>query len=148
MDLTGQQLPSWEVESIINEMTPKVESYFGGHLLLLFFSIGCPGCVGRALPLAKQMQEAFPQLQILGIHTTFEGPKYSLEQVRGILSLHKITFPVFIDKERQTYQLFGAEGTPHWLWVSPTGTVEKSIFGSMGNAQQRLWNTLEESLGK
>ena len=147
MDLIGQPLPAWEVESIINEKTPKVESYLGGHLLILFFSIGCPGCVGRALPLARQMQDAHLHLQIVGIHTTFEGPKYSLEQVKGILSLHKITFPVFIDKESQTYQLFGAEGTPHWLWVSPEGVVEKSIFGSMRNAQQRLWNMLEESLG-
>ncbi|MEM6765848.1 MAG: hypothetical protein AAF824_07280 [Bacteroidota bacterium] len=145
MELSGQPLPSWKVTPLTKENPPNVEAYFGGYLLILFFSVECPGCVGRALPLSRELQLAYPMVNMLGIHTSFKSLKYSIAQIKGVLRLQAVSYPVYLDQENKTYSLYGAEGTPHWLWVNPVGIVEKSIFGSMGNAQQRLWNTLAEN---
>ena len=45
----GKILPAWEIEPIFGQSVPDLNDFHGKPLLILFFSLGCPGCLGRAI---------------------------------------------------------------------------------------------------
>ena len=136
--------PSWNLKSLKDSEVPALKNYRGGALLLLFFNIGCPSCLGRAVPKALKLKQEFPDLQILGIHTRFEGREYPAEQIQLNLNRLKVDFPVVVDQGHETWSAYDAGGTPHWVLINKNGEIEKSIFGSMPNSIQRLDYSLIE----
>ena len=137
----GAPLPDWSLEKIFEEEPPQKEAFLGKPLLILFFSLGCPGCLGRAIPYANRMvYELGDQIQVLGIHTNFESLDIPIEKFAKAREEFAIRFPFFKDKNYDTTFLnYGAGGTPHWILVDKDGTVVYSIFGSdTNNALLRL----------
>ena len=137
----GSPLPDWSLEKIFEEEPPQKEAFLGKPLLILFFSLGCPGCLGRAIPYANRMvYELGDQIQVLGIHTNFESLDVSTEKFAKAREEFAIRFPFFKDKNYDTTFLnYGAGGTPHWILVDKDGVVVYSIFGSdPNNALLRL----------
>ena len=145
----GQPLPDWSLETIFGEEVPEKKDFLGQPLLILFFSLGCPGCLGRAIPYANRVvYENGDQVKVLGIHTNFEAldfPKEKFEKAKGAFY---IRFPFFKDRNYDTTFLdYGAGGTPHWILVDQNGKVVYSIFGSdPNNALLRLDLKLKELL--
>ena len=131
----GQPLPAWSLEPVTGESVPDIESFRDKPLVILFFYLGCPGCKGRAIPYANRLvYEHNDLLNVVGIHTNFEGPDYSDEQIKAAMDEFYIRFPVFRDAGlATTYHDYQAGGTPHWVLVDPDGTVIDSIFGSDPN---------------
>ncbi len=136
--------PDLNIEPISNSRTPKLTNYRGYPLLMLFFNIGFPACLGRAVPYALKLEKQFPDLKILGIHTRFEGREYPVEQIQLNLDRLKVDFPVVLDQGHQTWSAYDAGGTPHWVLINAIGVIEKSIFGSRPSALQRLDYSLIE----
>ena len=136
--------PRLTIESINDSSVPELTDFSGHPLLTLFFNIGCPACLGRAVPYAINLQKQFPHLQLLGIHTRFEGRAFPAEQIQLNLDRLKVDFPVVIDQGHQTWSAYDAGGTPHWVLINSKGEIEKSIFGSMPNSLQRLDYSLIE----
>ncbi len=137
----GSPLPDWSLEKIFEEEPPQKEAFLGKPLLILFFSLGCPGCLGRAIPYANRMvYELGDQIQVLGIHTNFESLDISTEKFAKAREEFAIRFPFFKDKNYDTTFLnYGAGGTPHWILVDKDNVVVYSIFGSdPNNALLRL----------
>ena len=57
----------------------------GRPALLLFFSIGCAGCTGRAIPFAKALAARYPGLRVLAIHSQPGGQRPpEPERVRAV----------------------------------------------------------------
>ena len=119
---------------------PKVENYFGKPLLILIFSLDCPGCVGRAIPFANRIVfENGENLNVLGIHTNADQCEYTCTQFKQAQDDLYIRFPFNKDHQNQTYLSYGAGGTPHWILTDKNGKVVYSIFGSdTNNALMRL----------
>jgi thiol-disulfide isomerase/thioredoxin len=136
--------PSWKIESIVGSKVPDLADFSDKVLLILFFNIGCVTCLGRAIPYALKLQKQFPKLKILGIHTSFEGREFSAAQIQANVDHLKVDFPVVADQGHQTWSAYEAGGTPHWILINTNGEIEKSIFGSMPNALQRLDYSLIE----
>jgi len=145
----GKPLADWSIESIFGDKIPTINSYQGKPFLILIFSLGCPGCIGRAIPYANRVvYENGEKINVIGIHTNFEGvdfPKERLEKAKAELF---IRFPFFKDKNYDTTFLnYGAGGTPHWFLVNKEGNLEYSIFGSdPNNALLRLDLKIKELL--
>lgn len=146
----GRPLPNWSIEPIFSgDLVPEIEHFFGKPLLILIFSLGCPGCLGRAIPYANRIvYEKGDRINVIGIHTNFEGiriPDHKFQSARE--ELH-IRFPFYKDKNYDTTFLnYGAGGTPHWILVDQNGIVVYSIFGSdPNNALLRLELKMEEVL--
>ena len=92
----GRQISEWSIESISDSEIPTLESYRGKPLLILFFNLGCPGCKGRALPFANWVNiEYKDKINVLGIHTNFEGVDFTDEQLVDCKSEFYINFPYF-----------------------------------------------------
>ncbi len=137
----GAPLPDWSLESIFGDIVPQKEDYQGKPLLILFFSLGCPGCLGRAIPYANRIVfEHGERIEVLGIHTNFEAIDFPAEKFVKAKEEFHFRFPFFKDKNYDTTFLdYGAGGTPHWILVDKTGVVNYSIFGSdPNNALLRL----------
>ncbi len=145
----GGPLPDWSLEKIFTEEVPSKESYLGKPLLVLFFSLGCPGCLGRAIPYANRIvYENQGKVNVLGIHTNFEGVDFPKERFEKAKEDFFIRFPFYKDHNYDTTFLnYGAGGTPHWVLVDQKGNVVYSIFGSdPNNALLRLDYMLNELL--
>ncbi|MEM9921422.1 MAG: TlpA disulfide reductase family protein [Bacteroidota bacterium] len=143
----GEPLPDWSLESIFDEAVPSKESFLGKPLLILFFSLGCPGCLGRAIPYANRVVfEKGDGINVLGIHTNFEGVDFSKQRFESAREEFYIRFPFYKDINYDTTFLnYGAGGTPHWILVDKEGKVVYSIFGSdPNNALLRLEYVMNE----
>jgi thiol-disulfide isomerase/thioredoxin len=151
MSTTIQKLPSWTIESINNNYVPKTEDFLGKPLLLLFFSLHCPGCVGRAIPFANRIAlEYADKVNVVGIHTTFEGPELSDDEIEHKMKELYARFPYYRDAGLSTtFYDYQAAGTPHWILANENGIIIKDIFGSDPNrALFRLDLALTELLNK
>jgi peroxiredoxin len=130
----GQKIPEWSLEPILTNDTPTVESYFGKPLLVLIFSLDCPGCVGRAIPFANRMVfENGEKMHVIGIHTNAVQCEITDSQFQEAKNDLYIRFPFFKDHRNKTYLNYGAGGTPHWILTDEKGRVVYSIFGSDPN---------------
>ena len=145
----GAPIAEWAIEPIFEEAVPSVKDFEGKPLLILIFSLGCPGCLGRAIPFANRMvYENEEKLNVVGIHTNFEGIDFPKEKFQKAKEDFYIRFPIFKDRNFDTTFLnYGAGGTPHWILVDKNGIVEYSIFGSdPNNALLRLDLKIKEIL--
>ena len=143
----GTPLPPWELEGFAGEAVPSVGDFRGRHLLVLFFSLYCPGCRYRAIPFANRLVvERGDVVTVVGIHTNFEGPELSDAQMAEAREALHIRFPVYRDAGiAATFYEYGAIGTPHWITVDAEGRVTGNLFGSEPNrALLRLDYTYQE----
>lgn len=147
----NKNIPDWELLPIFDDAVPALEDFKGKPLLILFFNLGCPGCKGRALPYANRVVvENGSTINVVGIHTRFEGPEYTLEDFQKAKDYYFIRWPYYKDDgQANTFHKYEAGGTPHWILLNAEGELEYSIFGSdPNNALLRLDLRINELLGK
>jgi thiol-disulfide isomerase/thioredoxin len=138
------QIPEWKIESLTGEAVPRLEEFRGRPVLVLFYATGCPGCKARALPYANTVHWEYPELKAIGIHTRFDGPLYSNDQIKEIIAVYGLKFSIFKDQGMATFEAWAAEGTPHWVLIDREGKVMRSVFGSTPGVLQRLDFALAE----
>lgn len=145
----GKELPSWELVPIFDEPVPTIEDYRGKPLLILIFSLGCPGCIGRAIPFANRVVYEDRGVNVLGIHTRFEGPAHQAAALKKAKEELYIRFPYYSDKDyAQTFWKYKSAGTPQWVLIDGEGIVHYAIFGSEpNNALLRLDLKIQELRG-
>ena len=112
-------------------------------ILLIIYNNDCLGCTGRAIPLAYEFQQKYPDIQVAGVHADFFNREGTKANIKSIFTNGENPFPIYIDKHHQVYDQFKAEGTPQWLLISEKGELFRSIFGSQDNAKNRLFYALE-----
>jgi peroxiredoxin len=147
----GDPLPAWSLEPVFGDTVPALEDFRGQPLMILFFSLGCPGCLGRAIPYANRLvYENGDKLQVVGIHTNFEGVDFKLARFEKAQEEFYIRFPFYKDYNFNTTFLdYQAGGTPHWILVDKQGKIAYTIFGSdPNNALLRLDLRIGEILNR
>ena len=73
-------------------------------------------------------------INVVGIHSRFEGKAYSKEELQSAKNEFHIRFPYYIDKNNNdTFTTFEAGGTPHWILINKEGEIVQSVFGSDPN---------------
>lgn len=147
----GTTLPEWQLETIFGDEVPTVASFKGKLLLVMFFNLDCPGCLGRAIPYANRVVfEQGDQISVMGIHTGYSSRKFSEDKYQKAKEEFFIRFPFYKDSNYDTTALrYGTGGTPHWILIDKDGIVQYSIFGSdPNNALLRLEYMIAETLLK
>lgn len=126
--------PELKIEAISAANVPKLDSFKGKPLLILFFYLGCPGCKGRAIPFANKLVYENTPIHVIGIHSRFEGKRYTDEELLAAIDEFYIRFPIFKDlNDNETFSAFQAGGTPHWILIDQSGNIIQSMFGSDPN---------------
>ncbi len=118
--------------------------YNGRPLLLLIYNNQCLGCTGRAVPLAYRLSKEFTGVEVVGVHTNFSGEPVTERDIMSIFTIEALPFSIYLDNEQKVYRQFASEGTPQWVLITAEQTVYRSIFGSQGNAENRLYYALEQ----
>jgi len=140
-----KNLQQLKVKNFSQHWLDLFELYPQKALLILLYNNQCLGCTGRAIPFANQMRENYKQVQVIGIHVNFSQTVItSREEILSIFTVNELPFPIFLDEEAKIYHHFQAEGTPQWLIFDKKHQLYRSIFGSQGNAQNRVIYALEE----
>lgn len=149
MEILNHDILPWHLEPLGQKEVPSPADHIGKPLLILFFYLGCPGCIARAVPFANRMAfEHGERISILGIHSNTEGPEYTDEEIMEKLEALHVRFPVFRDAGfATTFFDYQAAGTPHWILANSEGRVVRSIFGSdVNRALLRLDYAINEEL--
>ncbi|MCB0382565.1 MAG: hypothetical protein KDD05_04495 [Psychroserpens sp.] len=147
MKTTVQKLRPWDLEAINSDFIPKTDDFLGKPLLILFFNLNCPGCIGRAVPFANRMAlEHEDKIHVVGIHSNFEGPELTNDEITSKMKELYARFPFYRDAGlASTFYDYLAGGTPHWILADSDGVIIQDIFGSDPNrALLRLDLTLKE----
>jgi len=131
----GKKIPNWDILRIGTNNVPKTNDFEKKPLVVLFFSLSCPGCLGRAIPFANRIvYENGDSINVVGIHTHFEGPETTDEKLLAAKEEFYIRFPYYRDAGfASTFYKYKAGGTPHWVVVDENGIVVESLFGSDPN---------------
>lgn len=147
--IRGQKAPAWRVRTWVRGEPVSLDDLAGHVALLLFFSVSCPACMGRALPFAKRAVKEFgPRgLRVVGLHSGegVDDPVW-LEGLRAYAARADWPFPVAVDEGTATFERYCALGTPHWFLLDRDGRVVRSVFGSLPDAINRLEYAIEETL--
>lgn len=133
-----------QVKTLEDELTDLMQEYANSPMLVLFFNIRCLGCVGRAIPLAYDYSNEFPNLKVVAIHTSFGKEVVTKNDIMGIFTTKEMPIPIFFDINQDNYTKFECEGTPHWLMFNKKGELFRSFYGSQDGAQTRLMYALDE----
>ncbi len=145
-----KKINEWSILPITgNIKINPVDHYLGKPLVILFFNLGCPGCKGRAIPFANWLNIEYKnKINVVGIHTNFEGVDFSDQQLIDCKSEFYINFEYFRDANFNTTFLdYQAGGTPHWIITDEKLNVIYSIFGSdTNNALVRINLKVQELL--
>ena len=134
----------WSVDTIDGQKGPSLQTWEGRYGLILMFNQECLTCKTRALPLLKQWTEYYPELRTAAVHVQPGRKKTEVADIRALVEHQALNFPVYVDRERESYRALQAEGTPHWILLNPDGQIERSIFGSRPNALQRIDYFIQE----
>ncbi|MBU2938510.1 TlpA family protein disulfide reductase [Lacinutrix sp. C3R15] len=143
MNTLVQSIPVLDLDGHAVDLMTR---YKNKVLLLLIYNNDCLGCTGRAIPLAYEFQQQYPNLQVVGIHADFVNREGTKETIKSIFTSGENPFPIYIDKHHKVFDQFQAEGTPQWVLISNKGELFRSIFGSQENAQNRLYYALQSLL--
>ena len=134
--------PEWIISEWLNGKATNLRDLRGKVVIVDFFQLWCPGCNSFSIPLLKHWEQVFAgpiaegRLQIVSIHTVFEGHDYqNPTKLRNFLKRKKIHHLVGIDRHKpgehvpQTMHLFGTLGTPEMAFIDHTGTIRFQEFG-------------------
>lgn len=141
MDTQNKQVRAsidWSVDTLDGQEAPSLQTWEGHYGLILLFNQECLTCKTRALPLLKQWTEYYPDLRTAAVHVQPGRKKTDAAEIQALAKNQALNFPVYVDRERDSYVNLQAEGTPHWIMLNPNGQIERSIFGSRPNALQRI----------
>tara|TARA_R110002124_G_scaffold206581_1_gene373124 strand:+ start:2889 stop:3335 length:447 start_codon:yes stop_codon:yes gene_type:complete len=141
------------VESILvrdfnNNSVDLIKKYKGKPLLAIIYNNQCLGCTGRAIPLAYELQKENEEIQVVGIHTSFNSSQASESDIKSIFTVDALPFPIFLDNGRAIYDQFESSGTPQWVLITKEGKLSRTIFGSQEGAQNRLYYAIEQLKAK
>ncbi|AKP53303.1 TlpA family protein disulfide reductase [Cyclobacterium amurskyense] len=141
------------VESILvrdfnNNSVDLIKKYKGKPLLAIIYNNQCLGCTGRAIPLAYELQKENEEIQVVGIHTSFNSSQASESDIKSIFTVDALPFPIFLDNGRAVYDQFESSGTPQWVLITKEGKLSRTIFGSQEGAQNRLYYAIDQLKAK
>ena len=141
---TEKQAPEWVISEWINSTGLTFEDLQGKVVVIDFFQLWCPGCNNFSIPLMKKWKQKYvdrKDIQLIGIHTVFEGhSQQTPERLRQYVKEKNITYPIGIDKYVSSQRLpetmirYHTRGTPEMAIIDKNGRIRFQHFGSFNPA--------------
>lgn len=142
MAATGKPAPEWDLTGWLNGDGGSVAGNKGKVIVIDFFQLWCPGCNKFSGPLMKHWQQVFQKdiqegrLQIVKIHTVFEGHRYqNNDRLKAYIEEKEITLPVGLDRHKEGSHLpetmlrYKTRGTPETAVIDKEGVIRFQNFG-------------------
>jgi hypothetical protein len=124
-----------DVSAWLNGAAPATD---GKVVAVHAFQMLCPGCVAHGIPQAVQMQQAFPEMVVIGLHSVFEHHDVMTPRaLEAFIHEYRLPFPVAVDRPvpgspvPATMQHYALRGTPSLLLFDREGRLRLNHFGSI-----------------
>jgi thiol-disulfide isomerase/thioredoxin len=124
----------------INSTGLIFEDLQGKVIVIDFFQLWCPGCNKFSIPLMEKWKQKYidrKDIQLIGIHTVFEGhSQQTPERLRQYVKEKNITYPIGIDEYVSSQRLpetmirYRTRGTPEMAIIDKNGRIRFQHFGS------------------
>lgn len=102
------------------------------------FQMLCPGCVAHGIPQAIKLQQAFPELVVIGLHSVFEHHDVMTPRaLEAFIHEYRLPFPVAVDRAvpgstvPATMRHYELRGTPSLLLFDRNGQLRLNHFGGI-----------------
>ncbi len=138
----GKPAPEWDLSGWLNGDGGSVAGNRGKVIIIDFFQLWCPGCNKFSGPLMKHWQQVFADdiasghLQMVKIHTVFEGHKYqNNDRLKAYIREKQISLPVGLDRHKdgshlpETMLAYNTRGTPETAVIDKDGIIRLQEFG-------------------
>lgn len=135
----GKTAPELVVSEWINNSPLTLKELEGKVLVVDFFQLWCPGCNSFSIPLMLKWEAKYKNnngVQLLGIHTVFEGHSYQTpERLKNYIKEKGITHPVAIDRYVSSQRIsetmirYQTRGTPEMAIIDKKGILRFKEFG-------------------
>ncbi|MGW8389751.1 peroxiredoxin family protein [Pseudoduganella sp. HUAS MS19] len=119
----------------LNGAAPAIE---GKVVAVHAFQMLCPGCVAHGIPQAVKMHQAFPELEVIGLHSVFEHHDVMTPRALEVfIHEYRLPFPVALDRPLPdspvpaTMQRYALRGTPSLLLFDREGRLRLNHFGNI-----------------
>ena len=132
--------PEWVVSQWINSKPLSLTELKGKVVIVEFFQLWCPGCNRFSISLMLDWEKKYEDndnIQLVSIHTVFEGHDYQTPQrLRKFIREKGSNHPVAIDKHELgsltpvTMHLYQTRGTPEMAIIDKNGKIRLQLFGS------------------
>ncbi len=152
-DSSENQAPEWVVSEWINSDGLTLAGLRGKVVIIDFFQLWCPGCNKFSGPLMEKWNQQYSNrkdIQLVGIHTVFEGhSQQTPKRLRQYVKEKDIAYPVGVDDHVSDRRLpetmirYHTRGTPEMAIIDKSGKVRFQHFGSFDSGvAEKLINTL------
>jgi len=152
-DSSDNQAPEWAISEWINSNGLTLAGLRGKVVVIDFFQLWCPGCNKFSGPLMQKWNQQYSSrkdIQLVGIHTVFEGhSQQTPKRLRQYVKEKNITYPVGVDDQVANQRLpetmirYNTRGTPEMAIIDKKGKIRFQHFGSFNSVvAEKLINTL------
>jgi len=142
-DSSDHQAPEWVISEWINSNGFTLKDLRGKVVIIDFFQLWCPGCNKFSGPLMEKWRQKYSNrqdIQLVGIHTVFEGhSQQTPKQLRQYVKEKNITYPVGIDdyvssqRMPETMIRYHTRGTPEIVIIDKSGNIRFQHFGAFSS---------------
>lgn len=121
----------------------------GKFVLLDFWTYCCINCM-HILPELKKLEEKYPELVVIGVHSAKFNNEKVKENIRQAILRYGIDHPVIIDNNFEIWKTYGVDAWPSFILIGPDRQIigkatGEGIFDRMDAVMGKLISTYEEA---
>jgi thiol-disulfide isomerase/thioredoxin len=114
----------------LNSPPLSLQALRGKPVLVEFWTFDCINC-RRSIPWMRSVQQRFPGLTIVGVHTPELAQERVPENVRESVKRLGITYPVMIDADFSYWRALNNEYWPAFYLIDANGRITAASIGEM-----------------
>lgn len=142
------RIGEWDIAFLSGEKGPSILDFIGQKpLLILFFNYTSSHFMKNGIEQVNKISGLYPELKIIGIHTSNNGLDLNAEVIDQIRNIQKTSFRIFKDNNGSSAKAYQIEDTPHWILLDKNGLAVKSFSGCSLSQMQNLDYHLMELIG-
>lgn len=122
----GFSAPEFDLDTIHGE-TITLSSLKGQPVIINFWASWCPPCRAE-MPALQNVFEAYKDqgLVIVAINATNQD---NIDDARGFIKTHNLTFPVLLDVIGEVSNLYRLQSLPTTFFVDKNGVIQEIVIG-------------------
>ncbi|WP_244901968.1 thioredoxin family protein [Phormidium tenue] len=124
-------LPEFQgISQWLNSDPLSIGNLRGNIVLIQFWTFACINCQ-RTLPSLVQWHQQYASqgLKVIGVHTPEFAYEREINNIKRALQKHKITYPVAVDNDYQTWRAYHNAYWPHLFLADREGQLRYDHIG-------------------
>lgn len=132
--------PSFSLKDL-NGKTTTLENYRGQYVLLNFWATWCIPCL-KEMPSMEQLHQKFKDQKFTVVAISIDTEPQ--QKVEGFVKKLKVNFPILLDPENESSDVYGVRSLPSTFLINPQGQVVAAAKGEREWFSEDALSYLEE----